>query len=127
VIHALEHRGNFMVDGAYDHQQVRLARRKAWKLRTKTRHIVVRPPDCHELHATASRDKREGEKRIFPPPIDDFVEFRGDDPRPTSRPRPHTASFFRLKVRRTANAPASLAGHLPGFPGAHECRQPAAG
>jgi hypothetical protein len=32
-------------------------------------------------------------------------------------------SFLLLEVLRTANDPASLAGYLPDFPRAHECRQ----
>src|SRR5690349_17598280 len=41
VVHAFEYGGNFMINGADDHQQVCLAWRKAREFCTKTCHIVV--------------------------------------------------------------------------------------
>src|SRR5207245_591369 len=94
VVYALEHRGNFMINGAYHHQQVGLTWGKAWELRPKTRHIVMRAPGSHKFHAATGRHKGEGKEGILPSPVDDFVQLCRDHSRPKDRFQTHLDSFL---------------------------------
>src|SRR5438128_1003922 len=64
LVDALEHGRLLHVDGAYDHEQIRLARGEARVLGAEAGQVVAARHDAHVLHAAAGGDERVLEEGV---------------------------------------------------------------